>query len=113
MKTMLLLFASGLLVCQLHAAGAEKPAPRAAAGGLGRPGRELAGPAGTAGGIERVLTDEQRQKMRESMKAGGEKLREAQQEMMKARRELQEAVLSGKADETFIKEKADVIGKLE
>jgi Spy/CpxP family protein refolding chaperone len=108
MKTILLLFACGLLVCQLHAAGAEKPARRAGA----KPGRGLAGPPGGAG-LERVLTDEQRQKMRESMKAGGEKLREAQQQMMNARRELQEAVLSGKANEAFIKEKADLIGKLE
>src|SRR5688572_11566278 len=98
MKTKLLLLALVFLTVRLAAADAEKPGRRATAG---RPAvkRELPRAAAGIGGFEQVLTDEQRQKLREYTRASGEKLRASQQEAMKARRELQEAVLNGEVDE--------------
>jgi len=111
MKPKILLFASLLLTSQLIAAEA-KPARRAA-NAPKRPQAGLAAPPGDAGKFERVLNDEQRQKLREYIQANGEKLRARRQETVKLRRELQDAVISGQADEAAIKEKSEAIARLE
>ena len=104
MKTQLWLMAALLLVGRSMAADA-KPARRLA--------REQAmAPAG-AMGFERVLTDAQRQQMRDYIQEQTPDFRESMQKLGQLRRELQEAVLAGKADEKVIKEKTDAIGKLE
>jgi len=109
MKTRFLLLTVLLLATRLIAADAEKQARRAAAG---KATAKVARTAGM-GGFEQVLTDEQRKEFREQMRASGEKLRASQQEVMKARRELQETVLSGKADEAAIRQRSEAIAKLE
>ena len=114
MKIKLPLFGILLLAASLTAADAEKPARRPANAGGGI--RQLAGgagPGGPGGGIERVLTDEQRQKLREAMQEQGGDFRENMQQLAELRRELNEAVLDGKADAKFIKEKTDAIAKLD
>ena len=63
--------------------------------------------------FERVLTDEQRQQMREFMQAQGASMREGQQKLVQLRSELQEAAFNGKAEEKFVKQKTDEIAKLE
>ena len=70
------------------------------------------GPSGLAG-FERVLTDEQRQQVRDYIQEQGPDARQKMQKNAQLRRELQEAVFSGKADEKFIKEKSDEIAKLD
>ena len=110
MKMNILLLSCLLLAARSSsAADAAKPAraERKAAK------QELPGAAAGLGGFEQVLTDEQRQKLREHMQANGEKLRASQREMIEARRELLEAVVNGKADEAFIKEKSEAIAKSE
>lgn len=92
-----------MLAVSLRAANAEKPA---------RARQAAAAEAGPMG-FERVLTDAQRQEMREFMQAKGANMRENQQKLMQLRRELQETALDGKAEEKFVKEKADEIAKLE
>jgi Spy/CpxP family protein refolding chaperone len=115
MKVSLIIPLCSFLALTLIAADPEKPARRPAAAGATRTLR--AGQAGAGAGgllaLERVLTDEQREALREHMKAGGKELREGQQELMKLRRELQEAVLSGKATASVIKEKTEAIAKLD
>ena len=88
----------------------EKPPRRPAAEGAARP---LRGEAGGLPGLERVLTDEQRETLREHMQAGGKALRAAQQELVQLRRELNEAVLAGQATAAMIKEKTEAIAKLD
>src|SRR5436305_14420891 len=80
---------------------AEKPAPRRQFG------------AGVAGrlspGFERVLTvltEEQRASMRQAMEAEREKIRELEQKIRDARRELFELGLREKIDEGTVREKA-------
>ncbi len=88
----------------------ERPPRRPATEGAPRP---LRGEAGGFPGLERVLTDEQRETLREHMQAGGKALRAAQQELMQLRSELNEAVLAGKATAAVIKEKTEAIAKLD
>jgi Spy/CpxP family protein refolding chaperone len=102
MKASLILSLCLFLAAGLMAADPEKPARRPVAAGAGGP---LA--------LERVLTDEQRATLREYLKAGGKELREGQQELMKLRHELQEAVIAAKASASFIKEKTEAIAKLD
>ena len=105
-----------LLTLQLGAADAPNPARRPANAGGGPANRPALGQAGQGGGpaaFERVLTDEQRQKVRELMQAQGGDVRENLQQLARLRRELNEAVFSGKADEKFIQEKTDAIAKLD
>jgi Spy/CpxP family protein refolding chaperone len=94
------------------AADAEKPARRSAKA-LARTQTGVAGPQGGVAAFERVLTDEQRKKLREATRANTGKIRGNQQEVLKLRRELQEAALAGQANEAEIKEKAEAISKLE
>ena len=102
-------FGSVLLTFQLVAADNAKPGRRAPIDGANRPRAAAAG----AGAFEQVLTDEQRQTFREQMRASAGKMQSSQQESVKLRRELQEAVFSGKATEEFIKAKAEAIAKLD
>ncbi len=116
MKSRFLLFSIALLAGQLSAADAEKPVRRPGVGGAQRPALRQAGQPGQAGGpavFERVLTDEQRQKMREFMQEQGGDFRENMQKLAQLRRELNEAVFSGTADEKFIQEKTDAMAKLD
>lgn len=112
MKTMTLLFVSALLAAPLMAADEARPerrppdGPRRAQMGFG-------GPLSSTGAFEQVLTEEQRKKLREYTQENSETARKSQQEALQMRRELQEAVLSGKADESAIKEKSEAIAKLE
>jgi Spy/CpxP family protein refolding chaperone len=108
------LFASALLAVQLLAAEKPKAARRAAIDGPNRPRAGLAAAAaGGTGAFEQVLTDEQRKKFREFTQANGEQNRASQQELIKLRRELQEAVVDGKADEAFIKARTEAIAKVD
>ena len=116
MKTRFLVLPIALMAFQLSAADAQNPVRRPGAAGANRPALGQAGQPGQAGGpaaLERVLTDEQRQKMREFMQEQGGDLRENMQKLAQLRRELNVTVLSGKADEKFIKEKTDAIAKLD
>lgn len=112
MKSSFVIFTAAVLACQLHAADAEKPERPAGAEAARRP----AAAGGAAGGqvaFERVLTEEQRQQMREFIQAQGAPVRENQQKAVQLRRELQEAAFNGKADAKFIKDKTDEIARLE
>jgi Spy/CpxP family protein refolding chaperone len=94
------------------AADAEKPVRRSAKA-LARTQTGVAGPQGGVAAFERVLTDEQREKLREATRANVGKIRGNQQEAIKLRRDLQEAVLGGRANEAEIQQKAEAISKLE
>lgn len=112
MKSSFVFFTVAVLALQLHAADAEKPGRPANAEAARRPA--LAG--GAAGGpvaFERVLTEEQRQQMREFSQVQGAPMRENQQQAVQLRRELQEAAFNGQADAKFVKEKTDKIARLE
>ena len=111
MKPKILLLASLLLTSQLIAA--EVKTVRRAANAPKGPQAGLVAPPGDAGKFERVLTDEQKQKLREYTQANGEKLRARRQEAVRLRHELQEAVISGQADEATIKDKSEAIARLE
>src|SRR5688572_24158147 len=113
MKTNLSFVLSALLAAPAIVSGAEKRALPQGSDVPGRPQAGLVGPPGGAAGFERVLTEEQRRKLREYNQANGEKSRASQMETMKLRRELQEAVMNGKANEAAIKEKTEAIAKLE
>ncbi len=91
---------------------AEKPV-RPAAKALARNPAGVAGPQGGVAAFERVLTDDQRRKLREAMQENASKTRATQQEAIKLRRELQEAVLNGEAGEAVIKQRTEAIAKLE
>ncbi len=108
MKAKAIWFGSVILTFQLVAADNAKPARRAAIDGA-----NPRAAAAAAGAFEQVLTDEQRQAFREQMRASAGKMQSSQQESAKLRRELQEAVFSGKATEEFIKAKAEAIAKLD
>ncbi|HTD66667.1 MAG TPA: periplasmic heavy metal sensor [Candidatus Limnocylindria bacterium] len=110
MKAKLFFFTTLILAVRLSAADAEKTPKRPATANA--PQREMTPPAGGVS-YERVLTEEQRGKLRELMQAKGGNYRETFQKSAQARRDLQEAVFNGKADEAFIKEKTDEIAKLE
>ena len=110
MRVQFLWLILALATAQLVAADAEKGARRKASGKAAK--QQLPRPA--AGfGFEQILTEEQRQKLREHVQAQAETLRENRQRTLKLRRELQEAVLNGAADEAAIRQKTEVIGKLE
>ena len=114
MKTKFLLLPIALLACRLSAADAQNPVRRPAGAGANRPALgQQAGPAGGPVAFERVLTDEQRQQVRESLQEQGGDFRASAQKLMQLRRELNEAVFSGTADEKFIREKTDAIAKLD
>lgn len=91
------------------AAQAQRRTPKAAA----RAQAGVAGPQGGVAAFERVLTDDQRRQLREAMQAQGGKMRSNQQQAAALRRELQDAVLKGEADEGAIRGKAEAIAKLE
>jgi len=94
-----------LLALSLMAADPEKAARRPAAA--------AAGAGGVPAALDRVLTDEQRETLRGYLKAGARELRAGQQELMKLRQELQEAVLAAQASTAFIKEKTEAIARLD
>ena len=112
MKSKVILLVATILVCRLHAADETKPLRRPADAAI-RPGLAQGGAGNGLVTFERVLTDEQRQKMRELMQEKGGDLRQNAQRVVQLRRELNEAVFAGKADEKLIKEKADEIAKLD
>jgi Spy/CpxP family protein refolding chaperone len=95
----------------LMGADPEKPA-RPAAKSAARPAG-IAGPQGGVAAFERVLTPEQRQKLREATQANAGQIRASQEEALKLRRELQDAVLNGQAGEGMIESKSQAIAKLE
>ena len=105
MKAKLIAILAVTLAVPLSAADAEKKAQRRAAAEAVR---------GKAPAMfEQVLTDEQRQQVREFMAGQGTDFRENVQKLAQLRRELHEAALNGKADEKFIKEKTEAIAKLD
>jgi len=103
-----------MLAVRLFAAE-PAPTPRrpAAPDTPNRPQTGMAGPAVGMGAFDRVLTDEQRQKLREYTQASSEKSRATQMESLKLRRELQESVMNGDATEAAIKQKSEAIAKLD
>ena len=109
MKVKLLLL---LLATPLIAGDSGVPA-RGGAAGVNRPQAGLGGPAFGMGAFDRVLTEEQRQKLREYTQPGADKMRASQLEAFKLRRELQESVLAGEADEAAIRQKAEAIARIE
>lgn len=114
MKAQLCLLTSSMLAIRLFAAEPAAPPRRATvAEPPNRPQTGIAGPAAGMAAFDRVLTDEQRQKLREHTQASSEKTRATQMESLKLRRELQESVMNGSANESLIKEKSDAIGKLD
>jgi len=112
MKAKTILLVSVLCAAPLFAADEQQP-PRRPVDGPARAQAGFGGPLSSLGAFERVLTDEQRQKLREYTRENSEKARVSQQEAMKMRRELQESVLGGQADEAAIKQKSEAIAKLE
>jgi Spy/CpxP family protein refolding chaperone len=112
MKTEILLIASMLLALPLVAADDARPAQRPAEATRRAPGG-LSSPISGVSSFEQVLTEPQRQKLREYTQANAGKARASQQEAIKMRRELQDAVLNGNAGEAAIKEKTEAIAKLE
>jgi Spy/CpxP family protein refolding chaperone len=113
MKLNTLLFMALALAANLFAADEPNRATRSAAEAGRRLPSNVAGPLGGLGAFDRVLTDGQRQKLREYTQANNEKTRAGQQEAMRLRRELQQDVMNGKAGEAAIKAKTDEIAKLE
>ncbi len=105
MKVKLIAIFAMTLAVQLSAADAGKKVQRRAAA------EAAAGKAPAT--FEQVLNDEQRQQVREFMLGQGTEFRENIQKLAQLRRELQEAALNGKADEKFIKEKAEAIAQLD
>lgn len=109
MKWKLLVF---LLATPLIAADSGAPARRDVAG-MNRPQASPGGPAVGMGALGQVLTEEQRRMLREYAQAGSEKARTLQVEAFRLRRELQESVLAGEADEAAIRQKSEAIARLE
>jgi uncharacterized membrane protein len=75
----------------------------------GGPGIFLAG----LGPVGNVLTDEQRASFRQAMEAQREKMRDVETKLRVARRELLQAGLDGKFDETAVREQAMAVASLE
>jgi Spy/CpxP family protein refolding chaperone len=113
MKVKALLFASSFVAAQWLTAADAPAAAGGRADGTSRPPAGFGGALSGVGGFERVLTEEQRKKLREYTQASSVKTRESQQEAIKLRRELQEAVMAGSATEATIKQKTETIAKLE
>lgn len=111
MKVRFLLLILIVATTQLVAADAEKRARRAASGKAAAK-QQSSGPA-SGMAFEQILTEEQRHKVREYLQGQAEALRENRQEATRLRRELQEAVLNGKADEAAIRQRTEAIAKLE
>ena len=111
MKAFLLFSTLTVLAATLPAADAEKRARPEKTDAPRRP--VLAGPANGPVAFERVLTEAQRQQVRELVQAQGASMRESQQNSAQLRRELQEHAFSGQADAKLIKETTEKIAKLE
>ena len=60
-----------------------------------------------------TLTEEQREVVREAFQANGEKMRELGEQLMAARKTMQEAVWAEKLDADLIRKKAEEMGKIE
>lgn len=73
-------------------------------GGQGGPGMNL---------MERVLTDDQRDSMRQSLEANREKSREAMEKIREARKALNQAALADEFKENVVRAKALDVAKLE
>ena len=112
MKIKTLLFASVLMALPLWAAD-EKSATQPPSDGPARATGRMGAPLSNLAAFEGVLTPEQKQKLREYNQANGKKSQASQQQALQMRRDLQNAVLSGQADEAAIKEKTAAIAKLE
>lgn len=103
MKRLIFIFACSLAIA-LPAADVVKPRRLAAAAAASADG---------TGGVERVLTDEQRKQLRDFVEEQAPDFRENVQKLAQLRLELQEAALNGKADEKLIREKTDAVAKLD
>ena len=112
MKLGTLLVASVLMALPVLAADEARPA-QPATDGVVRGGLGAGAPLSNLAAFERVLTPEQKQKLRDYNQANGKMARTSQQKALQMRRDLQDAVLSGKADEAAIKAKSEEIAKLE
>src|SRR5436190_9919857 len=112
MKIKTLLFASILMALPLMAAD-EKTATPPPSDGPARATGRMGAPLSNLAAFEGLLTPEQKQKLREYNQANGKKSQMSQQQALQMRRDLQNAVLSGQADEATIKEKTTAIAKLE
>ena len=108
-KTLSAIAAAGLLGTALvYAADPNPPAPprdRAAqpdrAGGAGR------------GGLGGMLDDQQRDLLREALQKHGDELRKLDEKMRVAQKELMQAIMAEKADEKVVREKAEVVAKIQ
>jgi Spy/CpxP family protein refolding chaperone len=73
-------------------------------------------PAGGAGGAPfrgAMLTDQQREVMRESMQTHAPELRKLTEKMRAAEKELMQAIMAEKQDEKVIREKAEAVAKIQ
>ena len=104
-----------LLVAQAQPNPDKPDRPRPPVGerqrGEGPGSRFQPGPGGP--NMERVLTEEQRQSMRDIMSAQREEMRGIQEKMRTARQELLKAALAETLDEDVVRAKALVVAKLE
>ena len=96
------------------APGAPPAAPgQPAPGAQPPPGRPERAPRIAGGGGLMVLDEQQREKYREASQKNSEELRNIDQKLRAAQKELVHAALAEKYDEKAVREKADVIGKLQ
>lgn len=68
---------------------------------------------GGMGGIGGMLDDQQRELLREAMQKQGDEIRKLDEKMRVAQKELMQAVLAEKADEKVVREKAEVVAKIQ
>jgi len=114
-KTLTVLLVTGLLGTLIvtaaestgDAPARERPAraDRPAGGGAGGPGG--------AGFRGAMLTEQQREVMRESMQTHAADLRKLSEKMRAAEKELMQAIMAEKQDEKGIREKAEAVAKIQ
>jgi len=129
MKTTLRKWAKGAALCAIAGifsasvvAAADPPTPGAPPAAPGQPAPGTQPPSGRperapriasgAGGLM-VLDEQQREKFREASQKNSEELRNLDQQLRAAQKELVHAALAEKYDEKAVREKADAIGKLQ
>lgn len=114
-KTVSLLLVAGLLGPMITNAAEEAPARgRPADRGAGGPGG--AGGAGGFGGMRGgagMLDEKQREVLREAVQSHRDEIRKFDEQLMAAQKELMKAVLAEKQDEKVIREKAEIVAKIQ
>lgn len=101
-----------VLSVALVASAAEPDERRPRRGGPPPPDRRAEPPRGGMP-LERVLSEEQRQDLRELLRENQDDIRDLSDRIRKAREEFDEAMFSEKPDEKLLKKKASALAKLE